>query len=271
MGSLTKQLAVMTPPASSLLSITILYLLGPHSAASPCSPEACSGQGTGWTCSNSDTGNCMASMDFCKTDKEDGCRPGWMEFGGRCYYVSTEAKSVTKDTSDAECRKLDTRAHLPSIGSQQEQDYIAQYAKDAHIWLGATDRDTEGVWTWTDGQPWGYTKWAPNEPNNLGNGKEENCVYMRSLRQKNEWNDFGCGRLSSMKFRLMCSYDPKSCFCCPPECKDTDGSCGAAHNGSGVCINVNNDDLSNIDFTAPKISGLCNSKLDCCGCYKKSN
>merc|ERR1711962_556381 len=68
MGSFTKKLAVMIPAASSVVSITVLSLLGPHSAASFCSPDACPGQGNGWTCSNSDAGNCM---DFCNTDKED--------------------------------------------------------------------------------------------------------------------------------------------------------------------------------------------------------
>merc|ERR1711962_1122372 len=134
-----------------------------------------------------------------------GCRTGWMEFAGRCYYVAKGTKNITWDASEAECKKLDTRSYLPSVGSQLEQDYIAQYAKDANIYLRATDKDKEGQWKWTDGRPWTYTKWAPGEPNNAIGGTEH-CLEMRSSKLKNEWNDVPCSK-SYDNLLLMCSYN----------------------------------------------------------------
>jgi hypothetical protein len=40
---------------------------------------------------------------------------------------------------------------------------LSDYGDEA--WLGASDETQEGVWTWANGEPWGYTNWYPGEPN----------------------------------------------------------------------------------------------------------
>jgi len=161
--------------------------------------DSCQGTGVHPDCIFTSSDTCIPS----------GCRTGWMEFGGRCYYVAKETKKLSWNESVAECKKLDERSDLPSVGSQLEQDYIAQYPKDGYyIFLGATDKDNEGQWKWTDGRPWTYTKWASGEPNNAFGGTED-CAYMRRSEMKNEWIDIRCFQ-SYDNFLLMCSYNPGS-------------------------------------------------------------
>merc|ERR1712151_285230 len=62
-----------------------------------------------------------------------------------------------------------------------------------------------------------------------------------------------------------------SCCRCFKKKPCIDDGCKDAFNGDGVCVDVENDDLSIIDLTVDKKLGLCknNLKKDCCHCYKK--
>ena len=65
----------------------------------------------------------------------------------------------------------------------------------------------------------------------------------------------------------------KSCCRCfkKKPCIDEYDRCQAAFGGDGICVDVERDDLSNIDFSVDKKLGLCKNALkkDCCFCYKK--
>ena len=54
-------------------------------------------------------------------------------------------------------------------------------------WIGASDQDYEGTWTWSDGTSFDFNGWAPGEPNG---GTGESCAefYTNGL-----WNDANCG------------------------------------------------------------------------------
>ena len=65
------------------------------------------------------------------------------------------------------------------------------------IWLGASDEGNEGSWTWVDGTPLSYTRWAsPNKtegideqpPNNLGEG-EHHLALSGLTRTLLSWDD----------------------------------------------------------------------------------
>ena len=63
----------------------------------------------------------------------------------------------------------------------------------------------------------------------------------------------------------------KSCCRCLKKKPCLDDGCQDAFNGDGICLDVENDDLSMIDFSVEKKLGLCKNNLrkDCCFCYKK--
>merc|ERR1712215_57154 len=55
----------------------------------------------------------------------------------------------------------------------------------------------------------------------------------------------------------------------PPGCTDVLGSCRAAFNGSGSCIDVRQDDLTYIDIDVDPLDGHCGAGPDkCCECFK---
>ena len=84
--------------------------------------------------------------------------------------------------------------HLASIESQIEQDDVVVEAKDsylAHAWLGGSDKEDEGNWTWTDETLWNFTNWHRGEPsNNRSSKEEEDCLSLDILNRK--WNDHPC-------------------------------------------------------------------------------
>lgn len=55
----------------------------------------------------------------------------------------------------------------------------------AQLYLGATDRETEGVWKWVTGETWSFSNWAPGEPNNAYGGNQD---YL-ALNYDNSWDD----------------------------------------------------------------------------------
>ena len=55
----------------------------------------------------------------------------------------------------------------------------------------------------------------------------------------------------------------------PPVCTDVHGSCRAAFNGSGACIDVRQGDLTYIDIDVDPLDGHCSTGPDkCCECFR---
>jgi len=85
-------------------------------------------------------------------------------------------------------------AVVTGAGENQFVDSICA----ANCWLGAADIITEKTFLWITGEPWGYTNWSLNEPNNQGN---EDCLMMWS---NGLWNDAGC----SSYLAYVCEKNP---------------------------------------------------------------
>ena len=64
---------------------------------------------------------------------------------------------------------------------------ITDFITGAATYIGGSDGDHEGTWTWLDGEPFTYSKWGESEPN--GNDTE-NCL---EITYSMDWNDIYCG------------------------------------------------------------------------------
>jgi cysteine-rich repeat protein len=105
---------------------------------------------------------------------------------GHCYRVFSIA--VPWKTAEESCQAwggAPDLGHLVSIADTGEQMFVSGLITDS-AWIGGNDIAVEGDYTWTDGTPWMFEQWAPNEPNG---STKENCVFMRTT---GDWDDHDC-------------------------------------------------------------------------------
>jgi cysteine-rich repeat protein len=107
---------------------------------------------------------------------------------GHCYRVFADPS--TRSGASAQCDAwggAQGLGNLVSIADAAEQTFVAAMVTD-NSWIGAGDQVTEGTYTWSDGTPFGYVHWAPNEPNDT---TVEDCVFMRA---DGTWDDHDCAQ-----------------------------------------------------------------------------
>ena len=88
------------------------------------------------------------------------CQDQWEEMANRCYLWPEEKLSW----EDAEhfCNNLE--GHLASVTDEKIHKYLRSKVNIDDglddIWVGGSDQEEKRVWTWTDGSPWNFTRWA---------------------------------------------------------------------------------------------------------------
>jgi hypothetical protein len=85
---------------------------------------------------------------------------------------------------------------LARIDTEEENLFLVESLQDIEIvWIGANDRDKEGTWEWSDGEPFwvddeavaDYTAWY--QPGGPTGGSSENCG---ELWNDETWEDYAC-------------------------------------------------------------------------------
>ena len=101
--------------------------------------------------------------------------------GGHTYLPTSDGMTW----ADAEAEAQTLGGHLVTINDAVENEWVrANFSDLGNVWIGLTDRDTEGAFVWTSAEPLTYTAWQGGEPNNSGG---ENFAGMFT---SGAWNDF---------------------------------------------------------------------------------
>jgi len=106
----------------------------------------------------------------------------------------------SRDIASSLTNSCGSKGYLASITSKEENEMIAAMLgflpSDAHsAIIGATDKDEEGKFKWSNGDDMSYESWAKNEPNDYSDG--EDCVMIGFAHNEatglySMWNDMKC-------------------------------------------------------------------------------
>lgn len=92
------------------------------------------------------------------------------------------------------CKSLG--GYLATVTSSQENTFVYNNVcrnSPQWCWLGGTDVQTEGIWSWLSGEKFSYSTWDSGEPNNC-NGIEHYLMYFTPPDGRaGLWNDLGTG------------------------------------------------------------------------------
>jgi len=162
---------------------------------------------------------------------------------GHWYDVVSFAGTWTQANADAQAKYYSgAQGHLTTITTAEETNFVWTNFPYNGYFLGGyqTDNTSEplGKWVWVTGEPWVYTKWHPNEPNDgVGYlGKHEDFLEFKGITTTGEWNDIA-GDVTRPGYII--EYEPTA----PPLDTDADGVPDSEDN----CPTIQNPDQTDSD------------------------
>jgi hypothetical protein len=102
------------------------------------------------------------------------------------YITWDNAKTAAESSS-----YMGMQGHLATITSQGENKFIANsFPNDQQYWLGGFQKpgssDPSKGWQWVTSEPWKFTSWASDKPNESGGDAHALQVWYPN----NKWGDF---------------------------------------------------------------------------------
>lgn len=96
---------------------------------------------------------------------------------------------------DSEAEAISLGGHLATIRNQAEEDWVFKTfggyeGKQRLLWIGLSDTTRKFHFSWSSGESVSYTRWAPGEPNNVGEGEDFVAIFYPNHGQANKWNDW---------------------------------------------------------------------------------
>ena len=98
---------------------------------------------------------------------------------------------------DASTNCIRLKGRLGSFSSQEEESQVISNREEGLYWIGMNDRESEGMWVWSDGSSVLWKNWGNGEPKA---GADLNCGMVRIGMPGLKWFDIVCG----LERRFIC-------------------------------------------------------------------
>jgi hypothetical protein len=102
-----------------------------------------------------------------------------VEDGGNGHWYALTSSSGTWGVVKLACEGLG--GHLATLTTASENSFAAPLAGPGTAWIGGFQppNSCEPLcdWRWVTGEAWGYSAWAPTEPNEFGSGEDVSETY----------------------------------------------------------------------------------------------
>ncbi|XP_042239408.1 lithostathine-like [Homarus americanus] len=141
------------------------------------------------------------------------CPSPFNTVGGKCIYADVVNRGTWQEMREL-CQGLADRYSVPDLVKVDSGDFFVDLIhhihaydwQDRYLWIGASDGDHEGVWTWLDGSIvlMGTPFWANGGCNDVQEpqgGTSENCSVLDPYYHM-YFNDFNC----EAKLNGICEY-----------------------------------------------------------------
>ena len=112
------------------------------------------------------------------------CSPGWRYFQESCYRLDTTTLSFAG--AEKKCSKAG--GHLVDINSGDENRFVGRLSSKNGIWIGLTDRATEGTWAWVSGKAVSFTTWFASPTID----SDQNCAVLFNNNGNWKWSEYPC-------------------------------------------------------------------------------
>ena len=125
--------------------------------------------------------------------------PDWVTYQGKCYHA--EEFTLPWDTVANVCDLAFPGSQPVSIHDLVQNSFLYENVADGlhSYWLGLHRADTNELWTWTDGSPFNFSKWAADQPE----GDGERCGHFWYEHE----GDWGARDCASDRAYFMCQID----------------------------------------------------------------
>ncbi|XP_027551432.1 macrophage mannose receptor 1-like [Neopelma chrysocephalum] len=115
-----------------------------------------------------------------------GCQKGWMKHGFYCYSVG----QLPATFSDAKKICEENKGYLATVRDRYEQAFLTSitgFNPAKYFWIGLSDMEEQGTFSWASGDPVTFTHWNVGMP-----GEESGCVAMTTGTSAGLWDIVNC-------------------------------------------------------------------------------
>ncbi|MEJ7598941.1 MAG: Ig-like domain-containing protein [Kofleriaceae bacterium] len=128
---------------------------------------------------------------------------------GHCF-VSFDTQSTTFAGAQTAC--VASGGYLATVTSASEEIVMRGTQNPAeNPWIGASEdgNDTDAVFDWVTDEPFSFTRYAPNEPDDdVGSGGLGDCLHLGN--SAGQWADTNC-LIDTFVVGRICELEPSSC------------------------------------------------------------